>query len=66
MKESVEILLEKAKRNDRMKSTLPVLKLRSLIRMHIGRDPEMNSPAFLADMCKTGVMNSCYFKKIQT
>jgi hypothetical protein len=47
VKENAETASEKAKKKDRMKSDSPMLKLRSHIRMRIGRDPEMNSPGFL-------------------
>ena len=39
------------------------LNLRNLIRMPIGRDPEMNRPVSLADTYRAGVMSSCHLKK---
>lgn len=53
MRENAVIALEKVKKNASMILALPRLKLQDPIRMRNGQNPEMNRPAFLADMCKS-------------
>ena len=53
MSENAVIALEKVKKNASMILALPRLKLQNPIRMQSGQNPEMNSPASLADMFKT-------------